>query len=252
MSGSNRFGLDELGPTEGREPEYAMDAVRALELAAEEVPAGTGAAFSDRVMAAIADEPLPGTVGFLSPLRRRGVLAGFADSVRQAWASIWTPRPTFARAAALAYVLVVALAGASLVGAVSIGAAGALGLLEPHQTVAPTPTPTPTPAPIVAPPPTVLPSPEPEPSETPEVVEPTDDHGGGSGGEPSDDHGGSSGSGGSGGSDDGSGSSGGDSTPSSTDEHSGSDDGGSGGGGSGSGEATQSPDGGGSGGSLDD
>jgi len=242
MTGPLRFDIDELGPTEGTELDEALEGIAALELVADDVPVRTGMAFSDRVMGALADEPLPGAAGFLFPLRRRGPFRGFTESVRQAWASIGTGRPAFARAAALAYVLVVAIAATSLVGAATFGAAGALGLLEPHQTTQPTPEPTVTPP--LTPEPSVE-SPEPsmesEPSESPEAVEPSDDHGGG---EPqaSDDHGGNSGSGGGGGGggDDGSGGSGGSGGGSDdgggaqqTDDHSGSDDGsgGSGGGG---------------------
>jgi len=231
VSGEPRFGADELGPTQGSELDDAMEAVRALEAVANDGAVRPSPAFTDRVMAALADAPSPAPLGFLAPLRRRGLLAGFGGSVRQAWASIGAGRPAFARAAALAYVLVVALAGTSLAGAATFGAAGALGLLG-HETAPPSPEPTTlpvmTPAPTIAAPPSVEPSESPEPSETAEPsddhgggLEPSDDHGGGGAG-PSDDHSGA-GSGG-GGSDDGSGGSGGNSGPSSTDSHGGSDD----------------------------
>jgi len=247
MTGRFGFDVDELGPTEGNELENAFEAIGALQRVAEEAPVRTGPAFTNRVMAALTDEPAPGAVGFLGPLRDRGIFRGFGASVRQAWASLGTGRPTFARAAALAYVLVVALAGTSLVAAASFGAAGALGLLEPHQTVGPTPSPTFTPSQM--PEPTIA---SPEPTESPEIVEPSDDRGGvgepeptddragnagpGSGGDRSDDGsgGGSGGSGGdSGGPDDGSGSR-------ETDDHSGSDDGSGSGGGSDDGSSSGS------------
>jgi hypothetical protein len=217
VTGPSRFGFEELGPTEVNELDDALEAVSALELAAEDAPVRTGPAFTERVMAALADEPAPGSVGFLLPLRRRGPFLGFIASVRQAWTSIGTGRPTFARAAALAYVLVVAIAGTSLVGAASFGAADALGLLEPHATPQPTTPPSMPPGPTP-----VLPTPsaEPEPSETPEAAEPSDDHGGGGEPEASDDHGGNSGPGGGGG-DDGSGGSDDGSGPSASDDHSG-------------------------------
>ncbi|HTK44284.1 MAG TPA: hypothetical protein VL749_02880 [Patescibacteria group bacterium] len=242
------FGPEELGPTEGSELDDSLEAIRSLETVAADANVRTGTAFTDRVMAALANEPSPAPAGFLLPLQRRGLLAGFGQSVRQAWASIGAGRPTFARAAALAYVLVVAIAGTSLVGAATFGAAGALGLLGPHESVAPSPAtttaPVTTPAPPAEPAPTLEPAESPEPSETAEPsddhggggVEPSDDHSGG-GAEPSDDHSGSD-SGGDG-SDDGSGGSGGGPRPSPTDEHSGSDDGsGSGSDGSGSGGGT--------------
>jgi hypothetical protein len=223
MSGPGRFGVEELGPTEGTELDDALEAIGALERVGQDAPVHTGPAFSDRVMAALADEPVPGSVGFLFPIRRLGPVRGFTESVRQAWASVGGGRPVFARAAALAYVLVVAVAATSLVGAASFGAAGALGLLEPRQTVQPTPEATI--APVLTPPPaTESPesSTEPEPTESPEAVAPSDDHGGGGEPEPSDDHGRSPGSGG--GSDDGSGDSHDGSEPRETDDHGGSDD----------------------------
>jgi hypothetical protein len=239
VSGPPRFGAEELGATEGKELDHALDAIVALEAVADGLTVRVDPAFTDRVMAALAHEPSPMPVGFLAPLRRRGLLAGFAESVRQAWASIRAGRPAFARAAALAYVLVVVLAGTSLAGAATIGAAGALGWFAPRETVSPSPEPT---LPLSTTPSTEpMPSPEPtesaEPAET-ETPEPSDDRGGG-GAEPSDDHGGgaaepSDDKGGSGGgSDDRSGGSGG-SGPSSTDDHSGSDDGSGSGSGSGS------------------
>lgn len=225
MSGPFRFGPDELGETEGSELDDALEAVGALEVAASDAPAMPGAAFSDRVMAALADEPSPAPTGFLIPLRHRGLLAGFRESVRQAWASLGAGRPAFARAAALAYVLVVVIAGTSIAGLATLGAAGALGLLGPHESV--TPSPEPTVAPVFTPTPqTPAPSTNPsiEPLPSPTESEGPDDHGGGSGPEPSDDHGGDSGSG-DGSDDSSSGSGSGDSGASATDDHSGSDDG---------------------------
>lgn len=231
-SGPRGFEPAELGTTDPADLADALESARRLEASIEEMPIATGASFSDRVMAALADEPAPTSTGFLAPLRRRGVVRGLGASVRQAWASIGTPgRPTFARAAALAYVLVIAIAGTSLAGAATIGVAGAFGMIGPHQ---PQPTPT-MPAPSRAPDATQRPSVESEP-DGPEASEDqsdgpdaTDDHGGGGGSEPSDDNGGGSSSGGSrgGGSDDGRG--GGDdnsATGSPDDGGDGSDDGG--------------------------
>ena len=242
-----RFGLDELGDAFGSDVADALEMGRLLESSidqtAMELPAvetglhaSTGArgGLADRVMAALADEPAPTPAGFLLPLRRRGFLHGLWASFRQASVAMrGTGRPLLARSAALAYVLVVAIAGVSITGVATIGTAGALGLLGPSASESPNPQPTPPPGPTVAPPSPILPT-EPSPSIAPTEPSPTpsptesDDHGG-SGAEPSDDHGGNSGPGG-GGSDD-SGKSG----PSST---SGSDD--SSGSGSGSGSASGS------------
>jgi hypothetical protein len=226
------FGPDELGQAEGNELVDSLDAIRSLESVAADANVRVGMAFTDRVMAALANEPTPTPAGFLGPLRRRGLVTGFVESLRQAWRSMGAGRPVFARAAALAYVLAVVLAGTSLAGAATFGAAGALGLLD-HETSAPSAVPT-YPATLPAPrlesnaPESAEPSESPEPSETAEPsddhgdgAEPSDDHGGG-GAEPSDDHSGSGSGGGE--SEDGSGGSGGDSGPGATDNHNGSDD----------------------------
>jgi hypothetical protein len=169
-------------------------------------------------MAALDGEPTPAAVGFLTPLRRLGLIAGFGASVRQAWASIGAPgRPAFARATALAYILIIAIAGTSLAGAATIGFAGALGLINPPTTQA---SPSTMPFQSTQPGKSEQPSAESEPPGSDASEEPggspgaSDDHGGSGGPEPSDDHGdnsglGSSGSDGGGGSDDGSGSGGG-------------------------------------------
>lgn len=201
MIGPRSFDPRELGDARVDELDAAAEVAGWLEASVTDAPGTPSTGFGDRVMAALADEPTPSTVGFLVPVRRRGLLGGFTDSVRQAWASVGgNGRPVFARASALAYVLAVAIAGSALAGAATIGVAGALGIFgpTPTQTVAP-PTlgPIVTPAPSEpAPEPTTGPvSPTPSPSDDPEA---SDDHGGGSGPEPSDDHGGNSGPGSSG------------------------------------------------------
>jgi len=155
---------DELGDTEGLDLQDAMRVANRLLESMDDVPAHADLDFTDQVMAALAVEPTPGTTGFLLPLRRRGVFGGFRDSFRQAWASVGSGRPMLGRSAALAYVLAVAIAGVSLTGVATLGAAGALGLLGPTSSESPTPPPAPTP--LV--PPTIAPSP------SPNVVEPTD------------------------------------------------------------------------------
>ncbi len=195
MTTRRPFDLDDLGAASHDDLTAATAMARRLADSIDEVSVATSAGFADRVMAAIADEPAPSTVGFLAPLWRRGMLGGFAASVRQAWVSLsGAGRPAFVRATALAYVLVVAIAGSALVGAATFGVAGALGMLGPTPTesltptpVAPDVTPAPTTGPIETPSP---PAPVPSPSES---ADPSDDHGGGSGPEPSDDDEGGSG-----------------------------------------------------------
>lgn len=199
----------ELGTTDAADLADALASARRIEAAIDDTVIAPGALFSDRVMAALADEPVPAPTGFLAPLRRRGVIAGFGASVKQAWASIGAPgRPRLARGAALAYVLAIAIAGTSLAGAATITVAGALGIIGPHQ-AQPTPT---LPAQMTSPEPSYRPSAESEPPGPEASNDPssgpdaTDDHGGGA--QPSDDHGGSSSGagsiGGGGGGDDGS------------------------------------------------
>ena len=215
VTGPRSFRADELGAGDARELQRAFEAGRWLEAgtaqAAPELAfdpngfrtmATPSAGFEDRVMAALADEPIPGAVGFLTPLRRDGAVAGFAASVRQAWrAALGSGRPLAGRASALAYVLAIVIAGTSLAGVATVGAAGALGLLGPNQTTRPNPTaPLPSQPALIIPLPTMAP-PSSDPIESPS--EPADgsgdpgatfdDHGGGP--EPSDDHGGNSGPG---------------------------------------------------------
>ena len=202
---------DELGAGDPAETAAALSTAGIIASAIDEGPTHVLPGFADRVMAAIADEPAPAPAGFLTPMRSRGLLAGFAASIRLAWAAMQRPgRPPLGRAAALAYVLAIALAGTALAGVATLGVAGALGIVVPHQ---PQATPTALPSELSAPQSSVPPAsesegPETEPTED-ATREPgaTDDHGGGSGGaQPSEDSGGdNSGPGSTSGSDGGSG-----------------------------------------------
>jgi hypothetical protein len=234
MIGPRNLHPDELGEAEGMDLQDALRVGNRLVEAMDEVPMPTDEEFVDGVMAALADEPTPGTTGFLVPLRRRGILGGFRQSFSQAWGSVGAGRPILGRTAALAYVLAVAVAGVSLTGAAAFGTAGALGLFN----ATPTNSPTPPPAPTVAPP-TVAPSPSenaqeptvgprPSPTETDdETDDPNDDNSGPGGG--GDDASASGGDGDSSGSDErDSGSDESDSGSGSDDSGSGSDDSGSG------------------------
>jgi uncharacterized membrane protein YgcG len=153
MIGPRNVHPDELGEAEGMDIQDALRVGNRLVEAMDEVPLPTDQDFVDNVMATLADEPTPGSTGFLVPLRRRGILGGFRDSFRQAWASVGAGRPIVGRSAALAYVLAVVVAGVSLTGAAALGTAGALGIFNATPTESPTP-PVPT-----AVPPTVAPSP---------------------------------------------------------------------------------------------
>jgi hypothetical protein len=196
--GPRRLDPTELGPGGPAELDEALTTAAWLEGSMLDVPIRPGPDFAGRVMAALADEPTPGAAGFLVPLHRRGLVAGFLASVRQAWTAASTGgRPVAMRATALAYVLAVAVGGTALAGVATVGVGSALGIIGPSTTATPPPTPAPTdiaeptglPSPMTAPP---EPSREPGESEGPDA---TDDHGGSSGPVPSDDHGGSDSSG---------------------------------------------------------
>jgi uncharacterized membrane protein YgcG len=240
MSGSSQVHPDD-------EDRVVREMTRALEGAgtgpAVELPVG----FADRVMAAVADAPLPQPARAFGLALAAGRMRAAASSVGDAWrVALGGFAPAAVRAQALALVLVVALASITLAGGATVGAVGLLA-----SGPSPTPSvPSLTPSPSVEPAPSV--SPSPDPSETVEPTpstEPTatgtDDHGGRSTPPPSrtaeptatgtDDHGGNSGPGGGGGSDSGSGKSGSGSdsgsgggatpTPAGTDDHGGGGDG---------------------------
>jgi uncharacterized membrane protein YgcG len=212
--------------------------------------------FTDRVMAAVAHEPLPQPARAFGAAilagRIRAAVAAVGDAGRVATRGF---APVAIRVQALALILVVAGLGVALAGGAAVGAINVLtSPSSPSQpvpsfvpsvspSVGPTDSPSPSNAATAEPTDSASPPDTPEPTET---VEPThsDDHtGGGSPAtlaprtpEPTDDHGDSSGSGGSdssgssgsGSGDSGSSGSGGGGsteTPSATDGHSGSSDG---------------------------
>jgi hypothetical protein len=181
MTGRRTFGPDELGADRADELDDAAAAAFWLESSIDDAPVRPTGGFGDRVMAALADEPAPTQTGFLAPLRRLGVVGGFAASVRQAWsAAVGGGRPVLARASALAYVLAIVIAGTSLAGAATFVLAGALGVLGPSATQSAPPA---SPSPTIVPSVTDLPSAESPPptageSEDPSESDASDDHGG--------------------------------------------------------------------------
>jgi hypothetical protein len=208
------------------EERVAAEMTRELEALTMTSPAPVSDGFADRVMLAIADEPLPQPVRAFGLALVGGHLRSAAAAVGDAWRTIASsPAPLAVRAQALALVLVVAVGSLAIAGGAAVGA---FGLLDGNRS-SPIPSgPPPSAAPSPSPSPDATPSPSPEVTETPEPTETpesttttkpgtatptatgTDDHGGGSGS----DSGSGSGSGG-----------GDDHTPSpgSTDDHSGSD-----------------------------
>ena len=180
MSEGRRFHPAEVDVELGPESAELLATARDLEAYAATGLAAPTVGFEDRVMAAIADEPMP---------RRAG--GGFITTIRDAWAIALGPgRPVALRAQAFAMLLALAVAVGSVGSVAVVGAARLLGDQGPVPPTVPSPSPTPTPSPSVvtpSPSPSISPSPTPSPSASPvetETAEPsgTDDHGGGGSG----------------------------------------------------------------------
>ena len=196
-------------PAADTEIAAALAAARSLESATAAVPvAEPRAELTDRIMAAIATEPAPRSIGILAALLDRPGPGSVVRSLRVAWtAGRRSGGPPLGRASALAYVAAVAVLAVSLSGVAAYGAAGAInGLLGPRDSQLPLTTPSPMPlgSPVVSPGESPEPGESVEPSKSAEPsgsVAPggsLDDHGeslapGASPGASVDDHGGGSG-----------------------------------------------------------
>ncbi|MEP6639910.1 MAG: hypothetical protein ABJC39_11215 [Chloroflexota bacterium] len=166
-----RFDPSELADAEGGGPGDAgttemLAVARDLETFARSESVTPSADFEDRVMAVIAAEPTPRSVG-------TGGLLGLASAVRDAWRLTWTTdRPLLVRGQAFAVVLLAVVALGS-VG--SLAAVGVTRLLSqtPPPVVEPSPLPTPSPSvmttmePSPSPSPSISPSPSPTPTASP-------------------------------------------------------------------------------------
>jgi hypothetical protein len=179
MSEGRRFQPAEIDVELGPEGAKLLATARDLESYAATGLAAPSVGFEDRVMAAIADEPMP---------RRAG--RGFLATVRDAWGIAFGPgRPAAVRAQAFAMLLALAVAVGSVGSVAVVGAARLLGDQGPVPPTVPSPSPSPTPGPSIVSPtpsPSTSPNPTPSPSASPvetETAEPsgTDDHGGGAG-----------------------------------------------------------------------
>ena len=169
---------DEVGgadaPIRDSELAEAYAAARLLERAMPTDPVTRSGDFSDRVMAAVAQEPAPQPAGFLGALLAHPGPASFVASVRSAWATAAgaAGRPVQVRATAMAYVLAVLVAAVSLTGVAAIGTAGAIGgLLGQDRTSDPSglvTSPSPSPSDDVGPSESAEPSDSAEPSESAE------------------------------------------------------------------------------------
>ena len=159
--GPGRFDPGEIEDVGGSDAELAasMAVARDLErLAAEDlVPT---ADFADRVMAAIATEPIPTPVAMAGHAVATGSVAGLVASLREAWRTILSSgRPAAVRAQSGALLLVVALGVSMVGGTVAVGAGLLLG--DGRQE---SPQPSASPAPTDS----LEPSPSPEATESPE------------------------------------------------------------------------------------
>jgi len=194
------------------EARVAAEMTRDLEGVAAEIDIRPPAGFVDRVMAAVASEPLPQPARAFRVALLGGRLRPAMASLGDAWRVLGGgSRPLIVRAQALALVMLVTIGSLAIAGGATVGAIDLLSAIAP---VSPPPTaPAPT-GPITSPLPSASPgatpvrspdaspdaSPTPEatettepiPTETPAPTErprtatprptPTDDNGGGSGG----------------------------------------------------------------------
>lgn len=180
MTGPRRFHPAEIDIEADELSAALVETARDLETYAATGMAAPTVGFEDRVMAAIAAEPMPRLT--------RGL--GFLATVREAWAvAFGAGRPMAMRAQALALLLLLAVAVGSVGSVAMVGASRLLTPAVPSPTTpspAPSPLPSPSAEPSPSPPasdaPTPSPTTTPRPSPT-ETDEPTgtDDSGGSSG-----------------------------------------------------------------------
>jgi hypothetical protein len=151
------LGPDELGD-DPREILRLTDVAARLSDDLEVEGVRPSAGFADRVMAAIEHEPTPARGSFLRPLARGGI-GGLRQSLGLAWATAFGSSGSVGlRSAALAYVLVITLAGASITGLIGLGLAGALSLAGPGASPSPSAPPSEPSLPLASPAPIGSPS----------------------------------------------------------------------------------------------
>src|SRR5918996_4736136 len=158
MSGPRRFHPAEIDLAADELTTGLLETARDLEAYAATGMAAPTVGFEDRVMAAIADEPMPRPT--------RGL--GFIATVREAWAvAFGAGRPLAMRAQALALLLVLAVAVGSVGSVAVVGASRLLGpAVPPPTTPTPAPRPSPLPSPLVTPSPSPSVTPTPSPTTT--------------------------------------------------------------------------------------
>ena len=119
--------------------------------------------FTDRVLAAIADEPLPQPMRVAGLAAREGRFGAMLGALRDTWRVAWTGgRPMAARAPAMALVLVLVFAVGSVGSFAAVGAFNAL-VPQSHETPSPSFVP---PSQLTSPDSSFEPTGTPEPSES--------------------------------------------------------------------------------------
>jgi hypothetical protein len=157
------FGPDELDGVTGIRPdELAAEARIARDLEGVSARGGMrpSADFTDRVMGAVAVEPLPAPVIAAGSALRHGAALGFLASIRDSFrVAFGRGFPVAVRAQALALVLVVS----GVVAGSGLATAGAVGLLDDRGSPSPAPS-------VAAPSPSELSSPTPAPMSSPDAT----------------------------------------------------------------------------------
>ncbi len=176
-----RFGGDETAGMDGPVGDAELASARAVARELEGIADASGVAptegFADRVMGAVAREPLPAPVGAAGHAARHGRVAAAVSAFADAWrVALGGGSPAGVRAQALAVVLVVIVAlgtigGLALVGSwntrVPVGSPPATASLAPSPSPTPSQSPTPTPAATPVPSGSARPIETPSPPETP-------------------------------------------------------------------------------------
>ena len=166
------------------EERVATDMSRAIEALASEAGIRPPVDFTDRVMAAIATEPLPQPVRAFGVALLAGRLSAAAASVGDAWRVVGGgSTPLAVRVQALGLVLALTVASLAVAGGATVGAIGLLTSSPPPAPITTTPSPnapvssdpapsqSPSPSPSLAPDGSPDASPAAEPTGTPEATE---------------------------------------------------------------------------------
>lgn len=156
---------DSIGP--GPERADLLAGARDLEWLAAGSDVRPSAGFTDRVMATLADEPLPAPAIAVGSAVREGRLAAVAAAFGDFWRVAWSgKRPLAVRIQAIAIVLVVAVGVAAAGGGAILGAWNALNPLGPPVGASASPDETTSTSPEPSPEPTEQPSGSPETTPT--------------------------------------------------------------------------------------